>query len=103
MVGTSGSADERATEDTANARAWPPLICGIGRVRELHVHLTTDEIGQGESGAPIGHVDHVEAGHRREEFPSEMSDRAYALRSHIDLSRVCSGICDELGNRLQGE
>src|SRR5262245_20713640 len=32
MVGTSGSADERVTEDTVRARTCPPLICGIESV-----------------------------------------------------------------------
>src|SRR5262245_56827955 len=57
----------------------PDLRDRIGRGRELHMHLTADNIGQSEGGATVGYVYHVDAGHRFEEFSGKMPDRADAL------------------------
>src|SRR5262249_12686158 len=62
-------------------------------------HLTADNIRQGECDTTIRHVDHLNTGHRLEEFSGQMADRADALRSQVDFSGVCSGVGDELGNR----
>ena len=59
--------------------ATPDLWNRIGRGCKLHVHLTVDNIRQGECDATIWHVNHVDAGHRLEEFSRQMTDRADAL------------------------
>src|SRR5262245_17901303 len=79
--------------------AAPDLWNRIGRGCELHVHLTADNIRQGECDTTIWHVDHLNTGHRLEEFSGQMADRADALRSQVDFSGVCFGVGDELGNR----
>src|SRR5262245_7790516 len=59
--------------------AAPDLWNRIGRGCKLHVHLTADNIRQGQCDATIWHVNHVDAGHRLEEFSRQMTDRADAL------------------------
>ena len=98
----SGSASERAAVVTASARSLPALMYSsdAGKVPNIDLHLSAEQIGQRRRVATIGHMNHVDAGHHLEQLVCHMGGRADAGRRHGDFARIGLGMGDELGNRL---
>ena len=80
--------------------AGPDIIGGAGRGGEQDLHLAAEQIGEGGTLAPIGHVHQVDAGHHVEQLARHVRRAAVAGRRHVDLAGIGFGIADEFRNRL---
>src|SRR5215468_8420473 len=88
-VGTSGNASERVAVVTASARNANPNVLDRARQRaEVDLHLPAKKAGERWRLAPIGYMDHVDAGRHLEQFAGEMWRAPVADRRHVDLARI---------------
>ena len=67
---------------------------------ERDQHLSADEVGHRRSPATIGHVGHVDAGHRFEQLAGHMRSGPDTRRRHAELSRIGLRVSYELGDGL---
>ena len=72
-----------------------------GHVVEDHLHLAAEHVGDRRRGAAIGHVLHLDAGHRHEHFAGQMHRGAVARRRHVHLAGIGLRIGDEFGDGLR--
>src|SRR5262249_375612 len=78
------------------ARRYRPA----GQRAEVELHLPAKKVGERWRLAPIGYMDHVDAGHHLEQLAGEMWNAPVADRRHVDLARIDPSVGDELGDRL---
>ena len=97
MVGTSGSASERARGNCQwSELAGPDMLDRGGHDVEHYVHLAAKEISDRRSSPAIGNVNQVDIGHHLEQLTGNMGRGAIATRSHVELARVRLCIGDEI-------
>ena len=89
---------------TASARSLPALMCSTedGRLSNISLHLSAEEIGQRRPGAAIRHVQHVDAGHHLEQLAGHVDRGSDAAGREVDLARIGLGVGDELGTLVAG-
>ena len=68
--------------------------------RDGHRDVPAEQIGDRRAGPAVGHVHQLDAGHAGEQLARNMTDRADAGRSVVDLSRVGLGVSDQLRDRV---
>jgi hypothetical protein len=71
-----------------------------GEPRHDHRHATADDVAHRRCAAAVGHMVHLEAGHRREHRGEEMLAAAVAGRREVHLARMRFHVGDELADGL---
>ena len=103
MVGKSGNSFERVAPvvPIMRKRARRDLRRHGDRRREQQLNAPAEQVRHGEPHAAVRHVQHVDAGHLREQRAGKVRRRARAGRTIRQLALVLLAVVDQLGGVLR--
>ena len=102
MVGRSGSSGQRLAVETAIGRIEPRFGERLRRrqIVDHQLHAAGDQVGQRRRAALVGHMRHLDAGHRLEQFGRDMRGAAEPGRAVEQFARLRLGVGDEFRDRF---